>query len=97
MATPWQEITKTDFKENYNVVKILTDKIEIMKQLQSFNSKNHAVAFAVRKQTGGNAPKWFTNWYENELKPRLEKIELNQSKDHNLLMKVIKLNNLKTK
>ncbi len=50
MASPSQEITKTEFKENYNVVKILTDKIEIMKQLQSFNSRNQAVAFGVRKQ-----------------------------------------------
>ena len=31
-----------------------------MKQLQSFNSKNQAVAFAMRKQTGSKAPEWFT-------------------------------------
>ncbi|MBQ0045266.1 MAG: hypothetical protein KBS35_00035 [Mycoplasma sp.] len=44
-------MNKSDFNKNYNVTKILTDKIEIMKQLETFNSKNQAVAFGIRKKT----------------------------------------------
>ena len=43
-------MNKTEFKGNYNVVKILTDKAEIMKQLETFNKNNQAVAFGARKQ-----------------------------------------------
>ena len=50
MAKPSSEISKTEFKDNYNVVKILTDKIEIMEQLKTFNSKNQAVAFGIKKK-----------------------------------------------
>ncbi|MBQ0045261.1 MAG: hypothetical protein KBS35_00010 [Mycoplasma sp.] len=46
----YHEITKTQFRDEYNVVKVLTDKTKIMKQLETFNSKNQAVAFGVRKQ-----------------------------------------------
>lgn len=50
MAKPYIEITKTEFNKNYNVVKVLTDKIEIMKQLETFNSNNQAVAFGIKKK-----------------------------------------------
>ncbi len=81
MASPSQEITKTEFKENYNVVKVLTDKIEIMKQLQSFNPKKQAVAFGVRKQPGEKTPNWFKEYAKSIdekfdlIMERLDKIE----------------------
>ncbi|MCQ3914438.1 MAG: hypothetical protein MJ201_01285 [Mycoplasmoidaceae bacterium] len=50
MAKPLQEISKTEFSKNYNVVKVLTDKLEIMEQLKTFKSNNQAVAFGVKKK-----------------------------------------------
>ncbi|XQP55206.1 MAG: hypothetical protein ACOQNV_00340 [Mycoplasmoidaceae bacterium] len=50
MAKPYTKITKTEFKDNYNVVKILTDKLEIMQQLKNFDSNKQAVAFGIKKK-----------------------------------------------
>lgn len=51
MAKPLQEISKTDFSKNYNVVKVLTTKTDIMNfvKTQYKDSKDNAMAFAVRK------------------------------------------------
>ena len=83
MASPSQEVAKTEFKENYNVVKILSDKTAIMKQLQSFNSKNQVVAFGVRKQHHLTIDEKL-----DLIMDRLDKIETR-------LDNIVKLNNLK--
>ncbi|MCQ2748282.1 MAG: hypothetical protein MJ223_03570 [Mycoplasmoidaceae bacterium] len=100
MASPSKSISKTEFRENYNVVTILTDKIEIMKQLETFNPANQAVAFAIKKQHGVTLGDVIVA-LENVVN-RLDKIEENQKKDHELLIglnakidNLVKVNNLK--
>ncbi len=41
-------------------------------------------------------PKWFKDWNDKVFEPRMTGLEENQTKDHELLLKVIELNNLKT-
>ncbi|XQP55883.1 MAG: hypothetical protein ACOQNY_00590 [Mycoplasmoidaceae bacterium] len=50
MAMPSNEISKTDFRNDYNIVRISNDIREIMKCLETFNAKNQVVVFAKRKQ-----------------------------------------------
>lgn len=50
MATPSDKITKTAFLNNYNIDVVLTSKIDIMKCLETFNSKNQAVMIGTKKQ-----------------------------------------------
>ncbi|MCQ2956954.1 MAG: hypothetical protein MJ233_03845 [Mycoplasmoidaceae bacterium] len=80
MAKPYFEINKTQFKEQYNLVAILIDKIEIMKQLQTFNPKNQAVAFATKKKSGSNAPEWFLEFAEKQEK--FNQMVIDQFKAH---------------
>ncbi|MCQ2748088.1 MAG: hypothetical protein MJ223_02395 [Mycoplasmoidaceae bacterium] len=93
MALPSTSISKTEFRKNYNVVKILTDKIEIMKQLETFNPTNQAVAFAIKKQHGvtlGDVIVALENVVKrlDKIESRLVSLEENQKKDHELLLKV---------
>ena len=50
MAKPYKEINKTEFRDNYNIGKILIDKQDIMEQLKTFNPNSQAVAFGYRKK-----------------------------------------------
>lgn len=50
MAKPLTNITKTFFINNYNIVEVLNDVPTIMQKLQTLNSNNQVVAFAVKKK-----------------------------------------------
>lgn len=52
MAKPYIEISKTEFNKNYNVVKVLVNKQEIMDfvKTQYKESNNQAVAFGIKKK-----------------------------------------------
>ncbi|XQP55124.1 MAG: hypothetical protein ACOQNV_03250 [Mycoplasmoidaceae bacterium] len=94
MAKPLQEISKTDFSKNYNVVKVLTDKLKIMKQLKTFNSNNQAIAFGVKKEPKDTAPIWFKQ-YQEKINTTLEDIKTRLTNIETRLDNLVKKNNLK--
>ncbi|MCQ3914804.1 MAG: hypothetical protein MJ201_03415 [Mycoplasmoidaceae bacterium] len=50
MAQPYKKITKSFFLNNYNIVNVLTEKDDVMKYLETYNSKKQAVMFGTRKK-----------------------------------------------
>lgn len=51
------EINKSDFKNLYNITKVLTNKEEIMEALKTYKSNgSQAVAFGTRKKPRDTAP-----------------------------------------
>lgn len=95
MAKPLANINKTTFLNNYNIVEISNDIKTIMKSLETFNPNNQVVAFGIRKQPRDTAPIWFKEYalkqdkFNQTILTRLNSLE-------NLVLKVVKLNNLKT-
>lgn len=94
MAKPYTKITKTEFKPNYNVVKVLTDRVKIMEQLKTFKSNNQAVAFGFKKQTKDMAPSWFID-YAEKTNQSLQDLKHGIQKINDRLDNLVKLNNLK--
>lgn len=90
MAKPSQEISKTEFRANYNVVKILTSLTQAMEYIKTLkDNNNQAIAFGVRKTGIEQAPAWFRDF--------AEKVETFIAEQKKFNEDIVRLNNLKTK
>lgn len=77
----YDEIKKTTFQKQYNIVKVLYKLKDIMEFLKTYKeNKHHAVAFGTRKQPSTIAPIWFQE-FEKRINKRIDNL--------------VKLNNLK--
>ena len=95
MAKPSQEITKTEFRTNYNIVKVCTTLTDIMQQLKSFKGNNQAVAFGVRKTGSDQAPAWFRE-FATKVETFMDEQKKFNEKQEKFNETIVRLNNLKT-
>ncbi|XQP55126.1 MAG: hypothetical protein ACOQNV_03260 [Mycoplasmoidaceae bacterium] len=92
MAKPSIKLNWTSFKNSYNNFKIATTMAEVTNLLKNFKDDGkRAVALGVLKQRHFTVDKKL-----DLIMIKLKEIETAQTNDHKLLMKIIKLNNLKT-
>ena len=90
----YKEITKTNFKNLYNIDKVLITKTSIMEYLKTYNKNKQAVAFGVRKTSNDVAPVWFQEFAKKQdvfNQMILQKIKAIETRLDN----IVKLNNLK--
>ncbi|MBQ0045665.1 MAG: hypothetical protein KBS35_02130 [Mycoplasma sp.] len=98
----YHEILKSTFKTSYNISKVLTSKLEIMKYLENYKDDDrHAVAFGVRKTQRDTTPIWFKSFEQkidqkfSNIERRLDAIESRIDKIESRLDRIVQLNNLK--
>lgn len=102
-------MNKTDILKNYNIDKIVAAK-DLAQLSRSYQDNLETlIVMMKRKQPKDTTPAWFKQWSEQVYEKKqpqwfkqwnqevFSKVLDNQAKDHELLLKVIKLNNLKTK
>lgn len=90
MAKPLPEISKTDFRNHYNIVEVSNDIDLIMKTLQTFNPNNQAVAFGARKQH-----KLTIDEKLDLIMSEIKNIKVDVNAIKTRLDNIVKLNNLK--
>lgn len=94
-------MTKSEINKNYNIDKIVTAKeLALLSKTYKDNLDTIIVTMKRKAINPSKPPAWFAIWNQeifSKVLDRLSVIESNQVNDRNLLIKVIKLNNLKTK